>query len=173
MYIYICIHIHSPWKHGNSKSLGGDSMLCVGGSNEHYFHGHSRVLFSKLKKVGIHPGCWEKEAERHTEGPFENKKWKKVLQKLFSDEVEAYIKAISLFQIYSFWKWKERKKVNVSQLCPTLCDLKDYTVNGILQARIMEWVAVVFSRGSSASMDPTQGPRIACRFFTNWATRKA
>ena len=33
-------------------------------------------------------------------------------------------------------------KVKVSQLCPTLCDPMDYTVHGILQARILEWVAV-------------------------------
>ena len=40
-------------------------------------------------------------------------------------------------------------KVTVTQLCPTLCDPMDYTVHGILQARILEWVAVPFSRGSS------------------------
>jgi len=40
-------------------------------------------------------------------------------------------------------------KVKVTQLCPTLCDPMDYTVHGILQARILEWVAFPFSRGSS------------------------
>ena len=40
-------------------------------------------------------------------------------------------------------------KVKVAQLCPTLCDPIDYTVHGILQARILEWVAFPFSRGSS------------------------
>ena len=40
-------------------------------------------------------------------------------------------------------------EVKVAQLCPTLCDPRDYTVHGILQARIMEWVAFLFSRGSS------------------------
>ena len=40
-------------------------------------------------------------------------------------------------------------KVKVSQLCLTLCEPMDYTVCGILQARILEWVAVPFSRGSS------------------------
>ena len=40
-------------------------------------------------------------------------------------------------------------KLKVSQSCPTLCDPMDYTVHGILQARILEWVAVPFSRGSS------------------------
>ena len=40
-------------------------------------------------------------------------------------------------------------KVKVAQLCPILCDPMDYTVHGILQARIPEWVAVPFSRESS------------------------
>ena len=37
----------------------------------------------------------------------------------------------------------------VSQSCPTLCDPTDYTVHGILQAKMLEWVAFPFSRGSS------------------------
>ena len=40
-------------------------------------------------------------------------------------------------------------KVKVTQLGPTLCNPMDYTVHGILQARILEWVAIPFSRGSS------------------------
>ena len=44
-------------------------------------------------------------------------------------------------------------KVKVAQLCPTLCDTMDYTVHGILQARILEWVAFPFSRGSSQPRD--------------------
>ena len=42
------------------------------------------------------------------------------------------------------WKWK----VKVTQSCPTLCDLMDYTSHGILLAKILEWVAFLFSRGS-------------------------
>ena len=37
-------------------------------------------------------------------------------------------------------------KMKVDQSCLTLCDLLDYTVHGILQARILEWVAIPFSR---------------------------
>ena len=40
---------------------------------------------------------------------------------------------------------KGKMKVKVAQLCPTLCDPMDYTVHGILQARILEWVAFPFS----------------------------
>ena len=40
-------------------------------------------------------------------------------------------------------------EVKVAQSCLTLCDPMDYILHGILQARILEWVAVTFSRGSS------------------------
>ena len=43
----------------------------------------------------------------------------------------------------------------------TLCDPMDYIIHGILQARILVWVAVLFSRGSSQSRDRTQVSRIA------------
>ena len=49
----------------------------------------------------------------------------------------------------------------------------DYTVHGILQARILEWVAFPFSRGSSQPRDQIQVSHIAGEFFTSWATRQA
>ena len=58
-------------------------------------------------------------------------------------------------------------KVNVAQWCSTLCNPMDYTVHGILQARILEWVAFPFSRGSSQPRDRTQVSLIAGRFFTS------
>ena len=60
-----------------------------------------------------------------------------------------------------------------AQLCPTLCDPVDYTVHGILQARILEWIAFPFSRGSSQPRDWSQVSHIAGGFFTSWATREA
>ena len=61
------------------------------------------------------------------------------------------------------------RKVNVkvAQLCLTLCDPMDFTVQGILQARILASVAVPFSRGSSQPRDGTQVSHIAGRFFTS------
>ena len=47
-----------------------------------------------------------------------------------------------------------------------------YTVHGILQARVLEWVAFPFSRGASQTRDQTQVFRIAGGFFTSWATRE-
>ena len=61
-------------------------------------------------------------------------------------------------------------EVKVPQLCPTLCDPTDYTVHGILHARILEWVAFGFSRGFSEPRDRTQVSHIAGRFFTSRAT---
>ena len=61
-----------------------------------------------------------------------------------------------------------------SQSCPTLCyPMGVYTVHGILQARILEWVAFTFSRGSSQPRDRTQVFCIAGGFFTSWAMREA
>ena len=64
-------------------------------------------------------------------------------------------------------------KVKVTQSCPTLCGPMDYTVHGILQAWILEWVAFPFSRGSFQPRDRIQVSHIAGRFFTSWATREA
>ena len=63
--------------------------------------------------------------------------------------------------------------VKVTQLCPVLCNPMDYTVPGILQARILEWVAFPFSRGSSQPRDRIQVSSMAGGFFTSWTTREA
>ena len=54
-----------------------------------------------------------------------------------------------------------------TQLCPALCNPVDYTVHGILQARILEWEAFLLSKGSSQPRDRTQVSHIAGRFFTS------
>ena len=65
---------------------------------------------------------------------------------------------------------ESKRTFPVSQSCPTLCDPVDCSppgssVHGILQARILEWVAIVFSRGSSRPRYQTQVSRIAGRRF--------
>ena len=70
---------------------------------------------------------------------------------------------------------RDRKTVLTAQWCPTLCDPKDCSppgsyVHGILQARILEYVAIPFSRGSSQLRDQTSC--IAGRFYSSWATWK-
>ena len=54
-----------------------------------------------------------------------------------------------------------KSEAKLTQSCPTLCDAMDYTVHGILQARILEWVTFSFSRGSSQPRDQTQVSCIA------------
>ena len=94
-----------------------------------------------------------------------------------------------MLYIFTLWKCNscrilihsfecENVKVLVAQSCPTLCDPMDCSspdsfVYGILQARMQEWVAILFSRGSSWCKDQTQVSWIAGRFFTIWATRKS
>ena len=71
-------------------------------------------------------------------------------------------------------KWLSLYQVPIiSPSCLTLCEPMDYIVHGILQATILAWVAVPFTRGPSQLRDQTQVSRIAGRFFASWATRKA
>ena len=70
-------------------------------------------------------------------------------------------------------KWSE-----VTQLCPTLCDPMDCSppgssVHGIFQARVLEWVTISFSRGSSHPRDRTRVSRTTGICFTIWAIREA
>ena len=55
---------------------------------------------------------------------------------------------------------------------PIDCSLPGSSVHGIVQARVLEWVAISFSRGSSWPRDWTWVSRIVDRCFTIWATRK-
>ena len=63
-------------------------------------------------------------------------------------------------------------KVKVAQSCLSLCDSMDYTVHGILQARILEWVVIPFSRESSQPRDQTHVSCTEGGFFTSWTTRE-
>ena len=63
-------------------------------------------------------------------------------------------------------------KAKATQSCLTPCDPTDYTVHGILLARLLEWVAFPFSMGSSQPRYQTQVSCIAGGFFTSWATRE-
>ena len=81
------------------------------------------------------------------------------------------------------WKfWEKHKDIiwrnEVAQSCPTLCDPIDCSppgssVHGIFQARMLEWVAISFSRGTSQPRDRTWVSCIVGRRFTVWATREA
>ena len=77
--------------------------------------------------------------------------------------------------IFLLHKWVRSE---VAQSCLTLCDPMDCSlpgscVHGIFQARVLEWVALSFFRGSSWPRDQTLVSCIAGRHFTVWATREA
>ena len=78
-----------------------------------------------------------REREREREREKERSKIEGILPRI------EYIPQLSEESLCTF------NKVKVAQLCPTLCDPMDYTVHGILQDRILEWIAFTFFRGSS------------------------
>ena len=72
-------------------------------------------------------------------------------------------------------KYKHAKSLqsHVTLCDPVDCSPPGSSVHGILQARILEWVAIPFSRRSSQPRDRTQVSHIAGGFSTNWTTREA
>ena len=73
----------------------------------------------------------------------------------------------------TYIKWKWSCSVVSDSLWPHGLSLSGFSVCGIFQARVLEWVAVSFSRRSSQRRDQTRVFRIAGRRFTIWATREA
>ena len=80
----------------------------------------------------------------------------------FSFYLVSFVCFVFAFFFFFKVKWSESP-----QLCLTLCDPMDSTVHGILQARILECVAVPFSRGFSQPRDRTQVSHAAGGFFTS------
>ena len=73
-------------------------------------------------------------------------------------------------------RWQEY--IEITQSCPTFCNPMDCSppgssLHGFLQARVLEWVAISFSRGSSWPRDRTWVSHIPGRRFNLWAARKA
>ena len=91
----------------------------------------------------------------------------------FSSFLYYFLKFVPVLTYLKFLRGLSESEVKVAQSCLTLCNPIDYSVHGILQLRILEWVAFPFSRGSSQPRDQTQLSHIAGGFFTSGATRKA
>ena len=95
-----------------------------------------------------------------------------------SEAQKPFVFVISWWQEIGFiqppWpsvSFNERES-EVAQSCPTLCDPMDcsppdFSVHGIFQARVLEWVAISFSRGSSQPRNQTRVSRAAGRCFTS------
>ena len=84
--------------------------------------------------------------------------------------MKTKVKGQSLSLTLYFYSFKTVSESEVAQLSPTLfdpmdCSLPGSSVHGILQARVLEWVAIVLSRGSSWPRDWTQVSCIADRRF--------
>ena len=100
-----------------------------------------------------------------------------LMQKFLPDFFFFLTGLLEIFKHRIILYWCEGE---VAQSCPTLCDLVDWSllgssvhVSGLLQARILEWVAISFSRGSSWPRHRNGVSSIADRCFTLWATREA
>ena len=90
--------------------------------------------------------------------------------RVFFNEVLLWMKWPNYLEMFCQWTESFR-----TQLCLTPCDPMDCSppgssVHGILQARILEWVAIPFSRGSSQLRNWTKVSCIVGKFFTTWAT---
>src|SRR5574341_1256607 len=76
-----------------------------------------------------------------------------------SQNVHLLIKLSNqMLSLPHYYMHSNREEMKVAQLCPTLCNPMDCTFHGILQARVLEWVAFPFSRGSSQSRIKPRSP---------------
>ena len=87
--------------------------------------------------------------------------------------VSKFFSTILLDSVHMHWK----SESEVAQLCPTLCDPMNCSppvssVHEIFQARILEWVAISFSSGSSPPEIEPRSPTLQADTFTAWATRE-
>ena len=100
-----------------------------------------------------------------------------------TSEAEAHLNLViwklhpNFFKGYIENESERKSACLVTQLYLTHCDPVDCSppgssVHGILQTRILEWVAILFSRGSSQPRDQSHVSCIAGRFFALWATRE-
>ena len=92
--------------------------------------------------------------------------------KSFKKQLQLLLISLLWFFYYCLLLPTNQIEVKVAQSYLTVCNPMDYTVHGILQARILKWVAFPFSRGSSQSRDWTQVSHITGRFFNSWAIGK-
>ena len=98
--------------------------------------------------------------------------------KPLDDSVQHQNPVLDHMEGEAIWKGSRIYCCLVPHLCPTLCDPMDYippdsSVQGTFQARILEWVTISFSRGSSQPRDWTCIPCIGRQILCHWATREA
>ena len=154
-----CPTLCAPWT--TWLYVAYQSLLSMEFSRQEYWSGKRFLSLGDLPNPGIEPGSLALQADSL---PSELPGKTCVLLKLSKGLRTLGCRFI--FSGFLPWKWKSLSHVR-------LCDPMDYTVNRILQARLLEWVAIPFSRGSSQLMDRTQVSHIAGGFCTSWATSEA
>ena len=87
-----------------------------------------------------------------------------IIKKAREFQRNIYFCFIDYAKAFDFVKVKESES-EVVQLCPTICDpmdcsLSGSSIHGIFQARVLEWIAIAFSRGSSLPRDRTLPPAL-------------
>ena len=123
---------------------------------------HTRIYcilqFSKCNSLCFHPGVWDILSEPYP----------------LVDSSVVCEKNSTFSPLGSPCKSASVKLLSCVCLCdPMDCSLPGSSVHGIFQARVLEWVAISFSSGSSQPRDRTRVSRISGRRFTIWATREA
>ena len=101
--------------------------------------------------------------------------WKLISRKKKNYLIIMFSEILKILRVFYI---SEVRWGKVAQSCPTLCDPVDcnllgFSIHGILQSRILEWIAISFSRGSSRPRDWTRVSCIGGRRFNLWATREA
>ena len=149
------MHLENTWREALAQSLAGQRVY----SRSQVYFDFMQTLDGTSHQAPVSPSLvrsqviWE---------------WARVS---FSRAIISYLSNLHRISGKFF------KCVLVTQLCLTLCDPMDChppgPVHRILQARILEWVVIPFSGGSSRPRDGTRGSCIVGRFFTIWATRAA
>ena len=150
---------------GRADSLGETPML--GGIEGRRRRGRQKMRWldgitnlmgmslSKLRELVMDREAWRAAIHGVTKSRTRLSNWtERIFSSLF---ISSLISVIGTDVPNLNWLWK---KVLVAQLCPTLCGPMDYSppdssVHGIFQARILEWVAIPFSMGSSWPRDQT------------------
>ena len=170
----------------NPVANAGDAGPIPAPRRPHMPHGNQTSASQLLKSVlpQEKPPHWEAHARQLENSPHSlqleracTQQWRpstaKNKQILKKNQNTVKLKNVSCISLYV-----KSVVVKVAQSCLTLCNPTNHSppgssVHGVLQARILQWIAMPFSRGSFWPRDRTQVSCIAGRFFTIWATRKA
>ena len=168
----------------------------VGLTWQNHLLGAPRYSFLKDAELGRWVLCWKHTNIRALECPYffpfiavcpfrQNSHWSVTCTRWFRRCVQntiAFSKWMFASSCLSFpdssWAWDHCCCYLVAKLCPTLCNPMDHSplgssVQGISQARILEWVAISSSRGSSQPMGWTHNSCIGRQILWHWVTREA